>query len=463
MSRLLPKQGDAPWVNAVVALHGWLLSLYPAEFRREYGTELRQALRDRCRDAVLEQRPVAGFLIGELLPDLCHSIWEEQTMAFYSSSSRRSWVLAGGLLFALLAVIFANSAGRWYWDHYNPQRVAYEKYEKVQAEEQRHLQPFIDRLTNSDQPAARATAAYLRVAGMESGPDGLSDEQQKTLRSAAQEINSLAQTNPDAFTLSILGRACQLDQNCDTTALTRRFVRLQPTNADAWQLAFGAAMKAKDAPGIRVAIAGLAGAQDADFNDGRLMHLLLQQAAAFAPSDQHLLRTLASRVGFHDWATVTAAYRLRSYCDPSAIADNGQWRADCGRIAETLARSNSVYASVSGTILQYRLSAEPERSGLLAEYRNRIWLRNKYLEMIGAVSLYNYGDVTLFDKYDADTLAAGERWQAAWSDAGNETQALHNWLAIQGLPTAAPADFKLSPTDMQRLSDRPVESFKIAL
>jgi hypothetical protein len=193
------------------------------------------------------------------------------------------------------------------------------------------------------------------------------------------------------------------------------------------------------------------------------MRLLLQQATAFAPSDERLIRTLASRVGFHDWLAVEAAYRLRGYCDPTAIGDDGHWRADCGRIAERLARSNNVIAGVSGTILQYRLSTEPERTGLLAEYRNRIWLRARYSEMIGAVSLYNYGDPGVFDQYDADTLAAGKRWQAAWSNADDETQALQHWLAMQSLPTAAPVDFRLTDTDMQRLSDRPVESFKIAL
>ncbi len=455
MSRPLPKQGDVPWVTAVVTLHGWLLPLYPAEFRREYGTELRWALRERCRDAVFEQRAVASFLLGELLPDLCHSIWEEQTMAFYASSSRRSWALAGGLLFTLLALVFADRAGGWYWDNYNPQRLAFEKYEEEQAEEQRHLQSLIDFLAKSDQPASQATAIYLGVAGIETGPDGLSDTQQATLRSAAQEIALLAQSNRDAFALAILGRTCGLDEDCDAAALARRFLQVYPDNADAWQLALGAALKAKDAPGIRTAIAGLAVAQDADLDAGRFVHLLLKQAAAFAPSDERLVRALASRGEVWTWAVVRPTYRLRAYCDPTSIEDDSQLRADCGRIAERLAHSSNVSAGVSGTILQYRLSVDAERSGLLQEYRNRLWLRDQYSKMIGSVSLYNYGDLTLVDDYDAKRLAASRRWQAAWNGAGNETQALHNWLALQGLPTTVSADFQLSDTDMQRLSDRP--------
>jgi hypothetical protein len=367
------------------------------------------------------------------------------------------------LLIALLALIFADSAGRSYWDHYNPQRVAFERYEKIQAEEQRHLQPFVDFLAKSDQPAIQATAAYLRVADMETGPSGFSNAQKQTLRSTAQKITALAQTQPDPFTLTILARACRLDEDCDATGLAQRFLQIQPGNADAWKLAFTGAMKAKDAPGIRAAMIGLANTQDADFNDGRFVHLLLQQTALFAPADDHLLRTVAGRVVYYDWLDVAPAYRLRSYCDPAAIGDDAHWRDDCERIADRLSQSKNLIAGVSGAILKYRLSAEPERSALLAEYRNRIWLRARYGEMIGAVSLYNYNDAELFDKYDAESLAAGRRWQAAWSDADDEKEALQRWLALQGLPTAAPADFQLSDTDRQRLSERPVETFSIAL
>jgi hypothetical protein len=437
--------------------------LYPAEFRHEYGTEMRRALRERCRDAVREQRAVAGFVLGELLPDLCNSIWEEQSMAYYQSPPRRAWILAGGLLVALLALVFANAVGRWYWDNYNPQRVAFEKYESVQAEERPHAQPFIDHLATSGQPALQAAAAYLDVAGMETGANGFSSTQRQTLRATAQRIKALAQARPDAFTLAILARACQLDQDCDATALARRFLQLQPDNADAWNLAFTAALKAKDAPGIRAAIAGFANAQSADFDDGRFVHLLLQQAVAFAPADDRLLRTLASRVNYQDWLQAVPAYRLRNYCDPGTIGDDATWREDCGRIANRLAHSKNIIANVSGTILQYRLAAAPERAALLAEYRKRIWLRTRYGEMIGAVSLYNYGDATVFDKYDADTLAAGKRWQAAWANAGDETQALQQWLAMQGAPTAAPKDFQLTEIDRQRLSNRSFESFTIAL
>ena len=71
---------DPAWWPIVDRFYWLLLYLYPPEHRKQYANCMRQALRDRCREAGQGNVSPLRLLLGELLPDLARSLWEEHTM-----------------------------------------------------------------------------------------------------------------------------------------------------------------------------------------------------------------------------------------------------------------------------------------------------------------------------------------------------------------------------------------------
>ena len=71
---------DPRWLPMAERAFSALLHLYPPALRREHGVEMRQAFRDRCREAGAVRAP-ARVLLFELLPDTLHGItdahWHE--------------------------------------------------------------------------------------------------------------------------------------------------------------------------------------------------------------------------------------------------------------------------------------------------------------------------------------------------------------------------------------------------
>lgn len=92
-------------------LYRWMLRLYPAAFRAEYGDEMAQVFEDLCRDAGL--RAGRRGLIGVWLrasADLWMSAWNERMAEMNSYASRTT--VAGSVLLlpttAFLLVMFSH-------------------------------------------------------------------------------------------------------------------------------------------------------------------------------------------------------------------------------------------------------------------------------------------------------------------------------------------------------------------
>ncbi|MBS0194525.1 MAG: hypothetical protein JSR34_09775 [Proteobacteria bacterium] len=68
---------DPSWVRVFERIYAAALYLYPRAHREQFGTPMRLAFRDRCRQAAREEWGVERWLIGVALPDLCVSVVRE--------------------------------------------------------------------------------------------------------------------------------------------------------------------------------------------------------------------------------------------------------------------------------------------------------------------------------------------------------------------------------------------------
>jgi hypothetical protein len=178
---------------------------------------------------------------------------------------------------------------------------------------------------------------------------------------------------------------------------------------------------------------------------------LLQQVAAFDPNDRHLLRILASETSYVSFTGGISLLKVRDYCEPTGLVEDTGLREDCRRIAARMRSSGSLHFARMGTSLSYRLADEPERAELLAEYRDRVWLNRQMQTAYVSIYLNNYVDESA-DTDAEKSLTNAQQWQEAWSNAGNETEAVQKLLTALQMSPLPPKGFTLSKDDMARLT-----------
>ncbi|PYV86294.1 MAG: hypothetical protein DMG05_20160 [Acidobacteria bacterium] len=98
-------------IASSVRVYGWLLRLYPREFRSEYGPEMMQALQDRCRNELAGASITKAIGVwGTVLSDLIMSVPLEH-LKKGKIMNRRYLTNGMGLLIILVSV---SAALYWY-------------------------------------------------------------------------------------------------------------------------------------------------------------------------------------------------------------------------------------------------------------------------------------------------------------------------------------------------------------
>ena len=95
-------------VAASVHLYWWLLTVYPRDFRREYGPHMTQVFRDRCLD-VVQDRGVAGLmpLWMAMAKDVAASAWVQRQSDWRASVERKSIIaISVGTTFLAVPSLF---------------------------------------------------------------------------------------------------------------------------------------------------------------------------------------------------------------------------------------------------------------------------------------------------------------------------------------------------------------------
>ena len=113
-----PIPGSPRWIPRLERLYAVALWLYPRSHRERWGAPMRQAFRDRCREAAREGRGPWDVLFAELLPDLVTSVSRERLFALFTHRHEGRpmqklistlLVLVGACLFAVSAIALWNS------------------------------------------------------------------------------------------------------------------------------------------------------------------------------------------------------------------------------------------------------------------------------------------------------------------------------------------------------------------
>ena len=110
---------DPRWIERVDSAYALLLHLYPRRFRKDWATEMRQVLRDRCREVSRGERRLPGLLI-DLVPDLVAGAGRERyaqwgDMDMLKRNVMFALLLAVGATFAFHEQLVAGTLGAFEW------------------------------------------------------------------------------------------------------------------------------------------------------------------------------------------------------------------------------------------------------------------------------------------------------------------------------------------------------------
>ena len=364
----MTRAGDPAWVTAARALHSLSLHCYPRSLREAHGEEMRQAFRDRCREAVARGDGPLRLLLREWLPDLARGASEAHlAQPAFASDPRQAWSL-GLLCLALSCLLMQDRLSRFALDHFLELRGEWRQARYLGSLEGSEAK--VRRLAASlaDAPSAedRALAAYLFGAlhhGRVFGADAIdrdftatdSTAPVATLeadgRRASALVGELMREPLQAAGLVAALNGCDHDQgDCDRGAIIRRLQDLDPNNGFAWSLAFSDARQRGDERAMAAAVKAMARTTRYDSYQAPINARLFAVGKHFDP-DPASLANLAwaldreSGPHYQDWLMVALA------CSPHArfagspphwVDLHPEHAPDCARIAALLTGSTDV-------------------------------------------------------------------------------------------------------------------------
>lgn len=448
---------DPGWVRSALAAYDLCLWLYPKQLRDGHGDEMRQAFRDRCREAVRGERSAFRVLMLELLPDILVSAVREQVDATFGDMRPRQLWAFGLLALAALGLLTQDLYSGYVNDLVKSADRKWRQFRTIQeiTHREKAVRSLAESLRSGD-ARDRALAAYLYSSMHISESrryeyaDGHEAGQLKRNLQADGEHSKSAATSvmdgaSDAYPLAIAVQSCLPEAGCNVDRAINQFTRREPDNAFAWSLALTRASRAGADVAVDRALRRMAQSGYYEDYQGSLTRDLLLAAKTLAPDDEDFQTQISvqtRRARNLDWDDYHN--NVRKQCGRFAYRtspENHRWielhpeaENDCLAIAGILARSNDLRAAWWGW--QRIANSEPGlqlSSGTREGFRGISWLmRNNQVGMN-------------FSKGRRPTLWKSEQWQAwgeTWEPGDGEIPALKRWMAARGIPIVPPADYK---------------------
>lgn len=447
---------DPRWIRFAARAYAACLWCYPRSMREAHGAELRQAFRDRCREAVAGKRSFLSLGL-ELVPDLVTSASRARvdSARHLGRASLPALALLAGLALALAtqprwsgAALDVIKGAEALWNMWQEDRAAKQRDAAVMD--------IAKRLVARGDATSIAVAARLY--------DSLAEQQRwyvdpafgggwrdaprpRTLyfseqRARAGVLAGSIGAAPDSTeALTLATAACHVNGGCNQDLLLRRLLARDPDNAFGWMLEFKRAAQRNDVPRMAAAVEGAGHARRYESYAGRLTAAVLAEASRTTDGTD-----LLPVIGFH---AANLEYvpgedfsnDLRLHCSlaGSPAPQDRRWilvhpeaRANCLHLAGLMANSSDLRAATWGW-RQLRRADAVDTTDRVAAYRDIAWLDRN--DTVGSVP----GEGHRYTPWTPERWAA---WGATWSPGDGQIPALRRWLRAQGKPDHAPAGFE---------------------
>jgi hypothetical protein len=349
---------DPKWLAVADRAYALALHLYPRAFRKEWGPQMRQAMRDRWREGAKQGRSAFGVSFA-LLPDLVASAGQQHLHAFGEEVAMKRMLLGSALvlsvgLFALQGRISTRVAA---WQ---------------EATAARHRQTLLD-----SEVAYRAELRELALAS-----------RQPEVRALAWPLaQRISESNAGKLDSGHIARRVAADGNrlaeflaaasCGDTAALARLQREEPENGAAWALTMTCALRSNDMRTARLGLVRLGQSRSYDSHSGGELAaatVLLKHAPSAA---EHAPGTYGGDPGFLEsllWDMHRPEIEaLRPLCGPHAIAGNAGLASDCRAAAAALSQADSRMIRQTGMAWKAEFDGRSPDPAVLRE-RHRAWI-----------------------------------------------------------------------------------------
>ncbi|MBS0456842.1 MAG: hypothetical protein JSS44_05875 [Proteobacteria bacterium] len=436
---------DPAWIGVLDRVYGAALWLYPSAHRRRFGAQMRQALRDRCREAARAERGPWSVLLGELLPDLVVSVGSEHFDAIHLETNPMK-----RLLYVLVATFIAAVALHGQvtpaldavhgWNNARLGRAAQRTYSSYMA-------GLATRVANARHDVdAQITAAILfheAASGSSARAnsvrmvDALGAAATEALQARADAAFAVALKADDRRALWLAVRACPARADiCQAKASLTRLEALDGDNGAVWALDLRAAQVAGDTTRARVALARIATANRFATYDASTAHDLLKafdttparadMVPAYTASQSDVAAALAWTLGdggylFDEYSELKP---LSDFCRSADSQVHAQRRADCRAAGKLMVARGDLYV---GYIAWMRNADPGEEVTAREAFREHCWRAWGYRQHEGRI------------------VVTPAMWRASWATAGDANNENLRFAKAAHVPAQAPATFQLRP------------------
>lgn len=444
-------------MRAAESIYATCLWLYPKQLRDAHGDEMRQAFRDRCREAVRGERSAFRVLMLELLPDTLRSVGSAQVSATFDEMRPRQFLALGLLCCALVGLLFRDDLSRFTLDLAFQAKYAWQRAGAARelSQHEERMRDLATSLLSVNSPENKALAAYLyrsvylgRMTQWEvehydlAGP--MSADGDRATALAAEVLGARA----SAYALAVALQSCEPTAGCNRGEAIGQLSAREPDNGYGWALAFTWAAQRHDEAAMRHAVKQMAQSSHFENYQSAITRDLLKQVQIQAPGDIDYLQSIASRTRTASFGTFQD-YRndLLVSCSRRPVSDtkstpiwleiHPEMQAECLRIARLLSNSTDLRAARWGSRRVYEAQSDPTARGLALQHlRNRWWWQQNSWNIGMNLRTKDHG-------WDPWTEAEWQVWATAWAPGDGEIPAVKRWLKSRGLSVSAPPEFEL--------------------
>ena len=446
---------DPAWVSTLCRVYAAALWLYPRGHRLRWGADMRQAFRDRCREAVRAGRGPWQIVFAELLPDLAVSVGRERIESVTEISLMKRFLLVtlafallGSFLFHAQLVESAVNAQEWWKQRQDIADM------RVQDAHRLALAEVVEHERSG--PSEDITAAILYWWGA----DGLDSRhltpgwpQRTAAESAMRKVQldradaafarALKADDHRALWLAVMHCPAQPAVCTKQSSLTR-LREIDADNGATWLAELQAGLDEHDAQRERNALAHFAQATHYDTHYGdtaRGMMAAFDKLPLPARLDSGVTDPTATTSQLAEakrifraqnlfGADALPAYEpLLKYCRTKDAPPDAERATDCAAVGKLMTLSESSMELEVMIGLRAWLRAVP--AAMVSEVQQRMRDERWTLQELAETSPQGNSARSWLD------------WKAAWMAGGGEREVARRLMQQRKIPLQAPAEFKM--------------------